>query len=117
MTRRRDRNHLLAYRHAFLHPSPKKFEMSSGKKQNRLEKDNLTVAAPVLARWLGVTGKTVYELTKAGIAVRAEHGDLYRLEESVRRYCEHLRRTASQGGEASQEAIRAGRLPTFPGGH
>jgi biotin operon repressor len=36
----------------------------------------------VLARWLGVTGKTVYELTKAGIAVRAEHGDFYRLEES-----------------------------------
>jgi hypothetical protein len=78
MTRRRDRNHLLAYRRAFWHPSPKKFEMSSGKKQtDRLEKDNLTVAAPVLARWLGVTGKTVYELTKAGIAVRAEHGDLY----------------------------------------
>jgi hypothetical protein len=81
--------------------------MSSGRKQtDRLEKDNLTVAAPVLARWLGVTGKTVYELTKAGIALRAEHGDLYRLEESVRRYCEYLRRTASQGGEASRDGYR-----------
>jgi phage terminase Nu1 subunit (DNA packaging protein) len=39
----------------------------------------------------------VRELAKAGIAVRAERG-LYRLEEGVRRYCEHIRRTASQRG-------------------
>jgi hypothetical protein len=41
--------------------------------------------AAVLARWLGVTDKTVRELANAGIAVRAKRG-LYRLEESVRRY-------------------------------
>ncbi len=54
----------------------------------------------MLARWLGVSGKTVYELTKAGIAVRTG-GELYRLEESMRRYCEHIRRMAQQGGKAS----------------
>jgi hypothetical protein len=32
--------------------------------------DELAVEAPALARWLGVRGKTVYELTRAGIAVR-----------------------------------------------
>ncbi len=58
------------------------------------------VEAPALARWLGVSGKTVYELTKAGIAVRTG-GELYRLKESVRRYCEHIRRMAQQGGIAS----------------
>jgi hypothetical protein len=52
--------------------------------------DHDTVSAPVLARWLGVSGKTIYELAKAGVAVRA-NGGLYRLEDSVRRYCEHIR--------------------------
>ncbi len=58
--------------------------------RDRTELDELAVEAPVLARWLGVSGKTVYELTKAGIAVRTG-GELYRLKESVRRYCEHIR--------------------------
>ncbi len=54
-----------------------------------------------IARWFGVTEKSVRELAKAGILVRAGRGQ-YRLEESARRYCEHIRRTASQrGGEAS----------------
>ena len=52
--------------------------------------DQNTVSAPVLARWLGVSGKTIYELAKAGVVVRA-NGGMYRLEESVRRYCEHIR--------------------------
>jgi phage terminase Nu1 subunit (DNA packaging protein) len=64
----------------------------------------------VLARWLGVTAKTVRELAKAGVAVRAGRGQ-YRLEESVRRYCKHVRRTASQGGgEASLAALRDERI-------
>jgi terminase small subunit / prophage DNA-packing protein len=66
--------------------------------------------AAVLARWLGVTDKTVRELANAGIAVRAKRG-LYRLEESVRRYCEHIRRTAAQrGGEASLAKMRDQRI-------
>ena len=68
------------------------------------------VTAPVLARWLGVSGKTAYELAKAGIVVRAGRG-LYKLEESVTRYCAHTRRTAAQrGGEASLEAMREERI-------
>jgi hypothetical protein len=68
--------------------------------RNRTELDELAVEAPVLAHWLGVSGKTVYELTKAGVAVRTG-GELYRLKESVRRYCEHIRRMAQQAGKAS----------------
>jgi len=49
----------------------------------------------VLARWLGISGKAVYELAKAGILVRVSRDQFY-LEESVRRYCEHLRQAASQ---------------------
>ena len=68
------------------------------------------VTAPVLARWLGVSGKTVYELAKAGIVVRAARG-LYQLEESVTRYCDHVRQTASQrGGADSLEAMRSQRI-------
>jgi hypothetical protein len=48
------------------------------------------VSGEALGRWLGLTGKEVYDLAKAGILVRV--GRAYRLEDSVRRYCEHLRR-------------------------
>ena len=51
--------------------------------------------APVLARWLGISGKAVYELAKAGVLVHVTR-DHFLLEESVRRYCDHIRRTASQ---------------------
>ena len=64
--------------------------------------DQNNVSAPVLARWLGVSGKTIYELAKAGIVVRT-NGGLYRLEESVTRYCEHLRVTAAQLGAPSDK--------------
>ena len=49
------------------------------------------VSAQTLARWLGVSPKVVYDLTKAGVI---EHGPgrLYPLEDSVRRYCDHIRR-------------------------
>lgn len=55
--------------------------------------------APVLARWLGISGKAVYELAKAGVLARVSR-DHFLLEESVRRYCEHIRRTASQRDSA-----------------
>jgi hypothetical protein len=54
----------------------------------------------VLARRLGVSGKTVSELGKAGIAVRSGRG-LYELEESVRRYCEpHPPHSLADDGES-----------------
>jgi hypothetical protein len=49
------------------------------------------VSANTLARWLGVTPKVVYDLAKAGVIERGP-ARLFPLEESVRRYCEHLRR-------------------------
>ena len=71
---------------------------------------NNLVGPAELARWLGVTDKTVRELAKVGIAARAGRG-LYQFEESVTRYCEHISRTASQrGGEASLAAMREERI-------
>ena len=49
-----------------------------------------TVSGAETARWLGLSGKEVYDLAKADILVRV--GRSYRLEESVRRYCDYLRR-------------------------
>jgi hypothetical protein len=49
------------------------------------------VSANTLARCLGVTPKEVYDLAKAGIIERGS-GRLYPLEDSVRRYCDHIRR-------------------------
>ena len=67
-------------------------------------------SASTIARWLGVTEKSVRELAKAGIVIRAGRG-LYKLEESVTGYCAHIRKTASQrGGEASLEAMRDQRI-------
>jgi biotin operon repressor len=51
------------------------------------------VSGEELARWLGLSGKEVYDLGKAGVLIRV--GRAYRLEDSVRRYCEHLRQTAT----------------------
>lgn len=82
-------------------------------KTNNQPRLNL-VAAPVLARWLGVTDKTVRELAQVGVAVRIGRG-FYKLEESVTRYCEQIRRTASQrGGEASLATLRDERIRIHP---
>ena len=53
------------------------------------------VSGEELARWLGVSGKEIYDLGKVGILVRV--GRPYQLEESVRRYCQHLRRGPAKG--------------------
>jgi hypothetical protein len=49
------------------------------------------VSANTLARCLGVSPKVIYDLVKAGVIERGS-GRLFSLEDSVRRYCEHLRR-------------------------
>lgn len=68
------------------------------------------VNATVLAQWLGVSDRMVRELAKDHIVVRAGHG-LYKLKQSIRRYCEHVRRTASQrGGDVSLAAMRDQRI-------
>ena len=49
------------------------------------------VSANTLARCIGVTPKIIYDLMKEGIIERGS-GRLFQLEDSVRRYCQHLRR-------------------------
>jgi hypothetical protein len=49
-----------------------------------------SIDANALAQMLGVTPKEVYDLTKAGVIERGL-GRLYSVEQSVRRYCDHLR--------------------------
>src|SRR5262249_14962298 len=49
------------------------------------------VSANILARCLGVTPKIIYDLMKQGVIERGS-GRLFQLEDSVRRYREHLRR-------------------------
>jgi hypothetical protein len=51
------------------------------------------VSANTLARCLGVTPKVVYDLAKVGVIERGA-GRLFPLEDSVHRYCEHIRRHA-----------------------
>ncbi|HJU12046.1 MAG TPA: hypothetical protein VJ728_14275 [Candidatus Binataceae bacterium] len=74
----------------------------SGENKNQPASDddaNLVAGGRVLARWLGISGKAVYDLAKAGILVRAGR-DQFSLEESVRRYCEHIRQAASRDRNA-----------------
>jgi hypothetical protein len=49
------------------------------------------VSAGTLARCLGVSPKVIYDLAKAGIIERG-NGRVFPLEDSVRRYCDYLRR-------------------------
>ena len=48
------------------------------------------VDAAMLARILGLPPKEVYDLAKAGVIERGA-GRLFEVEDSVRKYCEHLR--------------------------
>jgi hypothetical protein len=56
------------------------------------------VSANTLGRCLGVTPKVVYDLAKAGIIERGA-GRLYALEDSVRRYCDHIRQQLASSGK------------------
>jgi hypothetical protein len=51
------------------------------------------VSSNTLASCFGVSPKVIYDLAKAGIIERSS-ARLFPLEDSVRRYCEHLRRQA-----------------------
>ena len=53
-----------------------------------------SIDAYALAAVLGVSPKEVYDLTKAGVIERGL-GRLYSVEDSVRRYCDHLRQRAN----------------------
>ena len=53
------------------------------------------VDANTLARILGVPPKAVYDLCKAGVIER-QPGKMFALEDAVRKYCDHLRRQATE---------------------
>jgi len=63
------------------------------------------VSGEELARWLGISGKEIYDLGKAGILVHV--GRAYRLEESVRRYCERLRQGPAKPNTVAVSSIAA----------
>ena len=54
------------------------------------------VSSDTLARCFGVSPKVIYDLVKAGVIERSS-GRLFALEDSVRRYCEYLRRQRDAG--------------------
>ena len=54
------------------------------------------VSSSTLARCFGVPPKVIYDLVKAGVIERSS-ARLFALEDSVRRYCEYLRRQAGGG--------------------
>ena len=70
------------------------------------------ITATALADLFGVTVRTITDLAKRGIVVRAARG--YALAASVRRYCDHLRKLAiGRGGDEKAIAsatIERGRL-------
>jgi hypothetical protein len=74
-------------------PTPMKFRDDDKEQKSNGELPLPAISANALARCLGVTPKVIYDLTKAGIIERGS-GRLFPLEESVRRYCEHLRQRA-----------------------
>jgi hypothetical protein len=63
------------------------------------------VSGEEIARWLGLSGKEIYDLGKAGILVRV--GRTYRLQESVRRYCHYPRQEPAKDNAEPISAIDA----------
>jgi hypothetical protein len=55
------------------------------------------VSANILARYLGITPKEIYDLAKTGILERGS-SRLFSREENIRRYCEYLR--GEKGGSS-----------------
>jgi|SRR3954447_19183076 phage terminase Nu1 subunit (DNA packaging protein) len=68
-----------------------------------------SVTASELADHLGVSPRSVTELARRGIAVRAGPGR-WRLRESIRRYCDDLRQRGGGVAVAASAAAERGRL-------
>lgn len=60
-------------------------------KQSNFETPLPAVSSNILARCFGVSPKVIYDLAKAGVLERSS-ARLFPLEDSVRRYCEYLRK-------------------------
>jgi len=62
-----------------------------------------------LADLLGISARRVQQLADGGVVVKAGHGK-YRLDESVRSYCEHLREVAAGRDTTLDEKAEKARL-------
>jgi phage terminase Nu1 subunit (DNA packaging protein) len=71
--------------------------------------NEIEVSAKDLAKVIGVKDRTVREFADRGLVIRAGRGR-YRLVESVRAYCDHLRATAAgRGGEDEAKTLTSER--------
>jgi hypothetical protein len=59
------------------------------------------VDAATLARILGVPPKEIYDLAKASVIERGA-GRTFALEDSVRRYCNHMRGQVASAAQAAE---------------
>lgn len=67
--------------------------------------NEIEVSAKDLASIIGVKDRTIRDFADRGLVIRAGRGR-YRLVESVRAYCDHLRATASgRGGEQGVDTL------------
>lgn len=75
---------------------------------DRRKSANLTTS--VLADLIGVSPRSITDLAKRGILVRADKGGGFDLRKSMRGYCEHLRKLATgRGGESAIASATAQR--------
>lgn len=71
--------------------------------------NEIDVSAKDLADIIGVKDRTIRDFADRGLVIRGGRGR-YRLIESVRTYCEHIRATASgRGGEDEAKTLTAER--------
>ena len=68
------------------------------------------VSTATLAGYFGVTARTIENLASSGVLVRIERGQ-FNLKDSVRRYCDHMRKQAS--GRAGAEATATARTKSL----
>ena len=78
-----------------------------GKARQGVARLDDTVTAATIARFLGISTRRVREFVDSGLVVRASQTGRYRLEESVRRVVEDMRRTIAKRGGAAVAASAA----------
>jgi phage terminase Nu1 subunit (DNA packaging protein) len=68
------------------------------------------VSTSTLSTYFGVTARTIENLTVSGVVVHTGRGE-FNLKDSVRRYCEHMCKSAS--GRASAEATQSAKTKSL----
>jgi phage terminase Nu1 subunit (DNA packaging protein) len=76
-----------------------------------------TVTAEQLAALFGVSAEVVRSLARRGIAIKRPGPNCFALAESVRAYCQHLRKAAAgrgNGTERTEQSTQRARLARAP---